>query len=303
MREPHPDPEEIAALGEDSLPAEEESRVRRHLDSCDSCAGIERDLRSVRRALGELPVPPLPPDVALRIDAALAAEEQHQQRVPRQATRPGVPVSRETAAPPGPPHRWPRLGLAAAGAVVALAVGSALLSSAGTGDGGTTTGAVQDHAQTSHIPEGSEDELEGQVRELLAESEEAGATGPGLFSDGSGSPPESPAEESPEMTPPEENESRSSNSNEGDEAGDGGAASSAEPLQASLPLCVRAAIDRHEAPLAAAEDYFAGRTAYLVVLPHAADPNRVDAYVVDADCVRTSPSSSGEVLIRESYPR
>ncbi|MDT0445990.1 anti-sigma factor [Streptomyces johnsoniae] len=272
MNDVHPEPADLAALDEDLLPPDETARLRDHLTRCSACVAVQADLTALRQALHELPDPgPMPDDIAARIDAAIAVE-------PRPAA-PAAPVSRETAhqrlARRDRRHRRMRLGLAAVGALVFLGFSGTLLSSidleGGTSDdGGGGAESAADSAE--QFNESTESEpLENQVRELLATAE---SNDPLLAEGNEESDPSAPDQPSSE---PE--------------------------TMAALPACVEEAIGRPEAPLAAEEEDYAGVDAYLVVLPHPADPERVDAYVVTATCASASPSASGEILVRESYPR
>jgi len=90
--------------------------------------------------------------------------------------------------------------------------------------------------------------------------------------------------------------------------GDGQAPSDPMPLAgggvASVPTCVRRGIDRTQTPLAVDErTSFRGTSAYLVVLPHAGDPQRVDVYLVDPSCTTGSDPGPGKVLLTRTYPR
>ncbi|MFI9245657.1 hypothetical protein ACIGXF_24450 [Streptomyces sp. NPDC053086] len=73
--------------------------------------------------------------------------------------------------------------------------------------------------------------------------------------------------------------------------------------EVSVPDCVRRAVPRSDRALAAKVGSYAGKSAYLVVVPDPHDSARVTAYVVDAACVRQPPTASGTVLVKESYPR
>ncbi|GAB2928128.1 anti-sigma factor family protein [Streptomyces mayteni] len=310
MNDNHPDPAEIAALDEDLLSEEEAAELRQHLARCTGCAEIHTDLLALRQELRDLPVPPIPDDVAARIDAALAAEATAAQptappTVPRQAASPDSrtdepAVSRETTPTPVSSPRsqrtWPRMALAAAGAVVALGLGTILTESLVTNSGHGDDSGLAD-AEMDAPAEFASQPLEDQVRELLAETEEA----PGTLSSLEGAGADESAA-SPESSP------------EDDAGGDAADEPSvetqssppvpqeeAEPL-AAVPSCVEDAIGRREAPLAAEAEDYGGVNAYLVVFRHAADPEQVDAYVVDADCVSATPPESGEILAQRSYP-
>ncbi|WP_369266477.1 anti-sigma factor [Streptomyces harbinensis] len=274
MTEMHPEPADIAALDEDLHPPAEARRLREHLAGCPECAQIRQELQLLRQELTQLPAPEMPPEVAARIDAALAAEAA---ATPARVSRFRALVSRETG-------RRPHLALAAVGTVVAVGLGTLLVQNLQGSDHGSTADlAIEADAA------GSEDALETQVRELLAEAEvpqyaeilESADTG-----SVSGETDQRPGTPSPETT-------EAAEPDPGEEYG---------AVSAPLPSCVESAIGRTEDPLVAEAERYQGTDAYLVVLPHSADPLRVDAYVVDADCVSASPSVEGEVLVKESYP-
>ncbi|MFK0289092.1 hypothetical protein ACIQU6_01225 [Streptomyces sp. NPDC090442] len=71
----------------------------------------------------------------------------------------------------------------------------------------------------------------------------------------------------------------------------------------AVPSCVRQGIGRTEQPLASTRSTFEGKDAFLVVLPHPADPKSVSAYVVTASCVSAAPPAPGKVLLTHSYRR
>lgn len=313
MTDRHPESAEIAALDEDLLPEREAAGLRRHLAACAVCSHVQADLEELRRELAGLPVldpssgaedvtdhvpERIPEDVAARIDAALAAEtaaEQTAEQTPLPAASIEQPhsVSRETtsrsSAPepsPAPSTRkgfsWPRLALAAVGATVAVGLGTALIQSlplsADDADAGGPAAGIALDGETAHAGrDGSEgDPLAARVRALLAEAESS----------------------APETWQHEESLSGAETAKPG------------EPRPTSaLPACVAAAIGRGEPPLAAAADEYQGIESYVVVLPHAGDPGRVDAYVVDAACVGQESSEAGsqadegQLLVHRSYPR
>ncbi|MFD7507812.1 anti-sigma factor family protein [Streptomyces sp. NPDC059853] len=275
MTEMHPEPADIAALDEDLHPPAEARRLREHLAGCPECAQIQQELHLLRQELTQLPAPEMPPDVAARIDAALAAEAA---ATPAPVSRFRALVSRETG-------RRSRLALAAVGTVVAVGLGTLLVQNLQPGSDASTA----DLATEADTAEESGDPLENQVRELLAEADvpqyaeilESADTG--SVSGESDQRPDNPTPETTEAAEPDP----------GEEYG---------AVSAPLPSCVESAIGRTEVPLVAEAERYQGTDAYLVVLPHSADPLRVDAYVVDADCVSASPSVEGEVLVKESYP-
>ncbi|WP_062209741.1 anti-sigma factor [Streptomyces sp. NBRC 109706] len=294
MTETHPEPAEIAALDEDLLPAPEAAELRAHLTDCDRCTGVLADLVELREALRDDTNPgPIPEDIALRIDAALANES-----APAPAPAPAltVSVSRETPRPRRLASH--KMALAAAGAVLAVGMGSALIQVLGSADGGADAdmsnadagGALEARDEFPELPVES---LEGQVRELLAESpaadtpsaEESAPEEESDEQDSQPTPPPPPVEPTEEPT---------------ESVTEGAAPESYRPLSA-VPTCVDEAIGRSEAPLAVNEEDYNGVNAYLVVLPHTEDPELVTAYVVDAACVSATPPVIGEILLEESY--
>jgi hypothetical protein len=71
----------------------------------------------------------------------------------------------------------------------------------------------------------------------------------------------------------------------------------------SVPLCIQKGTGRTDPPLGSELGSYEGRTAFLLVLPHASDRSLVQAYVVDAACADTAPTGKGELLLTDSYPR
>lgn len=282
MNNTHPDPAEIAALDEDLLSEPEAEALRDHLAGCASCAEIHADLLALRQELRALPAPPIPEDVAARIDAALAAEAAAVSRETEQPAPTLMPVTRP---------RWPRMALAAVGAIVAVGLG-AILTQPFIGQSTQQDGAANAEDADEDTAALATEPLEDQVRELLAETEDA----PGTLSTMEGTEGDL-AEPSPESATGGEEPS------EGGAEEESGAATpqEAEPVT-DVPSCVEDAIGRQEAPLAAEEEDYGGVDAYLVLFRHTADPERVDAYVVDADCVSATPPASGEILVQQSYP-
>jgi hypothetical protein len=84
------------------------------------------------------------------------------------------------------------------------------------------------------------------------------------------------------------------------------ASASGTPLRApvaSVPACVRLGTGRETAPLAVEEGTYEDTNAFLVVLPHETNATLVQAYVIDASCVRTDPAGRGDLLLTRTYPR
>ncbi|MFJ9865470.1 anti-sigma factor family protein [Streptomyces sp. NPDC101165] len=299
----HPDVAEISDLTEGLLPPDRSTEVRRHLEGCELCADVHASLEEIRGLLGTMPGPPrMPADVSGRIDAALAAEALLASTAPEaldapllvseEPARTGGRVSRETSVPSDRPlgrpsgstgpgrkgrERGRRRRTVALGAVLTAAVlgaGSLVLQSLVSGGSNTTAhGRPTPTASTF-----SGDSVQSQVKDLLA-------TKKGTERGSESQRPRSGVE-SEQNTP--------------------GSTQSANTLiqtQPSVPDCVRKAINSSDDVLGAKTGTYAGRSAYLVVMPDDGDSARVTAYVVDADCVHQAPSSVGKVLLKQSLPR
>ncbi|WP_147450944.1 hypothetical protein [Streptomyces hoynatensis] len=312
MSATHPEPADIAALDEELLAADEAGRLREHLARCVTCSAVRTDLAALRDTLAHVPAPTIPEHVAARIDAALDRE--------RHPSGPGASsVSRETeagesspAAEAGRPRRsaagghvrrwWrPQLALAAAGALVLLGAGALGLRSLGEGQQAPDEAVVaEDHGRLELAGR----PLEDQVHELLDQVDAPQTLEAPTTPDTSPTrplPSETPSEESPvpeETTGEDTAPSQEAQTEDSAEPG-----VDAEATPAEVPSCVEAAIGRRETPLAAGEERYRGAVTYLVVFAHRVDPDQVDAYVVDADCITATPPTSGEVLAQESYPR
>ncbi|WP_316522250.1 hypothetical protein [Kitasatospora brasiliensis] len=175
--EDHPPVERLADLAEGLIDSPEAlAALRRHLDGCAECRETVEALAEVQALLGEVETPPMPADIAARLDAALAeaaagtaAEAAEPQRegataghraeaparsvpaaVPSAAPRSDRPAGRPVGRPgsgTGPGRSRRRrfaLLLGSAVALAALGLGGALLLHPGDrSDGGTTVaGAV-----------------------------------------------------------------------------------------------------------------------------------------------------------------
>ncbi|HZG01967.1 MAG TPA: hypothetical protein VE546_00095 [Streptomyces sp.] len=317
----HPEVAEISALTEGLLPPERSADVHAHLSDCELCADVRTSLEEIRSALGTLPGPArMPSDVAGRIDAALAAEalldatasaiDTNQNTsgaassaeepdgvsretpgssaVSRETASTGRPATRPTRRPTGQargttgpgrpgsrPRRW-RTALLATVSAAVVVLGGLLLSgvepNSSNADGGGRQ-VVSDSGRSEHAP--ADAALEARVRSLLADSGTTGNPRP---------------QEKAEPGPSEFSTKASPNA----------------PLSTvtpTAPACVREGISRDETPLAVGKDVYEGRQAYIVVLPHGSDGTRVDAYVVDADCVGEASSAPGTVLTQRTYTR
>ncbi|WP_030293561.1 anti-sigma factor family protein [Streptomyces sp. NRRL F-5681] len=323
----HPEVSEISDLTEGLLSASRASEVRRHLAACDLCAETHDSLKAVRGLLGAMPTPePMPEDIAARIDAALAAETYAptEPAVDASADTRGfhasaaeepVVVSRETAtgasAATGPsslssgapasnrpagrpsastgPGRRPStrrrrgaviLGTAFSAAVIGASV-FFLQAVDPSGDSHPKSASNGVSAADSGGDSYADDTLEVHVQDLLGR--EPGQDNPGVKK----LPPEADTKSSSEALNPDADASRS-------------------PLQAPtvvVPPCVQQATGRTTPALALDEGVYEGKNAYLVVLPHASDSSRVQAYLVAATCVDTAPETPGQLLLTRAYDR
>ncbi|MCP9212792.1 hypothetical protein [Streptomyces cucumeris] len=312
----HPDVAEISALTEGQLSPTRTVDVRTHLASCALCADVRSSLDEIRSLLGTLPGPvQMPADIAGRIDAALAAEALLDATTP-EATDPETSksragVSRET---PGPStdrvsretaEETDHMAGAAKPSVTADRPAGRARGTTGPGRGSSRPGTRSGRARRW-------------PRVLLGSACAAAVIGLGTFfvqEVTSGGDSDTP--------------SASQNSTEGRDTVSAGTLkdrvhemltdrkATASPGVASkdtpdvplraqdpkVPSCVQKGIGRTEPALAAQQDTYDGKAAYIVVLPHPSDSSRVDAFVIDASCVSSAPSSTGKLLETRTYPR
>ncbi|MGW4357549.1 anti-sigma factor family protein [Streptomyces californicus] len=323
----HPEVSEISDLTEGLLSASRASEVRRHLAACDLCAETHDSLEEVRGLLGAMPTPePMPEDIAARIDAALAAETYAptEPAVDASADTSGfhvsaaeepVVVSRETttgaSTTTGPsslssgapasdrpagrpsastgPGRRPSIRRRRGAVILGTAFGAAVIGASvfflqavdPSGDSHPKSASNGVSAADSGGDAYADDTLEVHVQDLLGR--EPGQDNPGVKK----LPPEADTKSSSEALNPDADASRS-------------------PLQAPtvvVPPCVQQATGRTTPALALDEGVYEGKNAYLVVLPHASDSSRVQAYLVAATCVDTAPESPGQLLLTRAYDR
>src|SRR5205085_9575222 len=71
---PHLDLDTLADLAEGLLDEDQAASAGEHLESCPQCRDLSAELADVSRILAEAPMPPLPAELAERLDAAIAAE-------------------------------------------------------------------------------------------------------------------------------------------------------------------------------------------------------------------------------------
>ncbi|OMI88112.1 hypothetical protein BSZ07_19020 [Streptomyces sp. M1013] len=278
----HPDVAEIADLAEGILPTARTADVRQHLESCALCADVYASLGEIQGLLGTLPAPPpMPDDVAARIDAALAAE-------PPTGVADGARVSRETSAPvdrpggharpssTGPGRKDRRRGgrrriavLGAVAAAAAIGLGSVIVSSL---TGESPSGNTAREQQTAVADTFSEDRLQDRVTNLIADGDtQNGSRTPRSF---------------------------------GMESENGGETAENHVFkQPTVPECVRKGIGRDDAVIATEPGVYQGKQALLVVLPDATHETRVTAYIVEAACVDQPAVGKAKILLKHSYAR
>ncbi|WP_431679673.1 anti-sigma factor family protein [Kitasatospora sp. KL5] len=288
----HPDIEALADLAEQLTDPADEPALRAHLAECAECADTFAALAEVQELLGSVDTPPMPEDVALRIDTALAAARTEAAdtaagppgdpgkaagRLPRTAGRPSAetgPTGPSGTAGTGPGRgrrrRLARIALATAAAAVAIGFG-ALLVPITSQNGGTASDAPADSAARPAAggaqqpalgsnTEFSDQALAAQVRQLL---------------DAASATPSAGAPKTPE-----------------------GLTQGGRPAAgASAPACAAAITGQGErAPLAAAPGSYHSSpvTALVYAVPGTSD--EVDVYLITPDC------SAPGVLLHRTLP-
>ncbi|MFJ4007645.1 anti-sigma factor family protein [Streptomyces sp. NPDC090023] len=285
----HPDVAEISDLTEGLLPPSRSAELRRHLEGCAACAEVHATLTEIQGLLGDVPdVPPMPLDIADRIDAALAAEAagRTEQAGPEGS---GRHVSRETPTPSDRPARLSRATTgpgrkgrarsrrrtAALGAVLTAAVlGAASLLVQSIGNNASDKAAQSSAASAVGTFSGAS--VKSQVSDLLTARE-------GL----------------------QRGSQRPQQDAETDLAPSGPTQSANTLIQPEVPVpdCVRRALHSGETVLGAKSGTYADKSAYLVVVPDKADSKRVTAYVVDASCTSKRTAGAGSVLLKQTLVR
>ncbi|WP_406382636.1 hypothetical protein [Streptomyces sp. NBC_01618] len=309
----HPDVSEISDLTEGLLPPSRAAEVRGHVDGCALCGDVHASLAEIRDLLGTVPAPQhMPDDVVDRLDAALAAEALSTTAsvgaVPHVSRETEPPVAQKPDAEPslsdrpaghprattGPGRRSARrrrrtavLGTALGAAVVGVSV--FMLQNVQSSSQEDASLKAADHGSSS-APKGTgtftASTLEGRVQTLLL-SANAKSSSP----DGTDAEKQAPPSVDIQSTPKSDSP---------------GSESPQAPLRApavSVPLCVEQGIGRKTAALAMEEGTYEGTDAFLVVLPHPSDATRVQAYVVDAACVREKSAAKAELLLTHAYAR
>ncbi|MEU5399656.1 hypothetical protein ABZ348_10195 [Streptomyces sp. NPDC005963] len=290
----HPDVSEISDLTEGLLSPAQSVDLRQHLDDCALCADVHASLEEIRGMLGTLPgTPRMPVDIAERIDAALAAEAL----LDATAHEPTAHVSRETVPVASPQESRPSVErpsghargttgpgrartkrrrrtatLGAVFAIAALSMSVLLLQMVR-----STDDAASEKRSTSAgvADRGSADDFAGPSLESTVQSLVGGNASVRR------SAPENSKGFRTHETP-----------------------SSPQALKnTAAPTCIQQGTGRLDSPIAVEQGTYQGAQAYLVVFPHSTDTGLVQAYVVDAVCVNSSPSAAGKLLLEETYSR
>ncbi len=131
----HLDAATIADVDAGVLPPADAAAAADHLATCDSCRQIRADLAEVSALLGSAPIPPMPVDVARRIDTALADAADARGSGSNAAERVVELVPRR--------RRW----LAPLAAAAAAAVGIAVIGQVGNPSGGGVDSATSGSAE------------------------------------------------------------------------------------------------------------------------------------------------------------
>jgi len=265
--DPHPDIDLLADLAEELTDPADLPALRQHLADCAECADTYAALTEVRELLGNTETPPMPADVAERIDAALAAQTAPVEaaRVTRKAvsalsappsrtadsTGPGTPGS---SGPGRPRRRRGRILLGVAALAATLTLGVLVVQQNHPGGGSSVTAAAADGDVTKQHPalaQGGpvyrEDRLGEQIRQLLS------AAKPSRQTQTYGVQPRT------------------------------GDSSATAPTE--VPDCLRAATGHTtEAPLAVGSGRYGTEAVTALVYPLAGRPGQVDVYLVTPDC-------------------
>jgi hypothetical protein len=118
----HPDVVDLAEYAEGLLDDSRRAAVEQHVRGCPDCSRTLADLTALPGALAGAPLPPLPVDVAARLDRAIAAESQA-----RASGWSGT--AQATVTPLRPKRRWLAPVVAAAAVIGAVAIAVPVLNS------------------------------------------------------------------------------------------------------------------------------------------------------------------------------
>ncbi|MFC1417583.1 anti-sigma factor family protein [Streptacidiphilus cavernicola] len=297
----HPSVETVAEYLEDLLPPADAAQLGAHLADCADCAETLAALREVSALLEASPAPVLPDDVAVRIDAALAAQALLDAApdpgpgpaAPKPLKTPGAADDASTAPggprgaaapagtapggarPPAGPGRgrsrgWRRAVLGLAALAVVGVIGTAIVQSGG--GAVQTSGTAKSASGTGAQPPSA-------------------AVAAGIPSLGALTEAKLPQQLKPLLLP------GTAGLHPQVQTGTANApAASAGP--ADLPSCVLTAVGRTgQEPLGVGRGVYAGTPVFALVYTDPAHPQGpADAYLVDASCARG-------VLLRQTVAR
>jgi len=296
----HPDIETLSEYVEDLLAPQVAAELTAHLAGCADCRESRDALDEIRSLLGQAEVPPIPDDIALRIDAALAAEAADAQQATgtasKAASAPRAAVERDSGRPTartslsgpqgpssptrptgeGPGRRTARRLRRAALGVAALTACGLIVTAALHIHGGDSSGTASSSSRSSGFGREAGSQFTvfsrtgfaGQVQMLLS-AQPSGADQPQAQS----------------------GVQRSSSA-------------SAKADNRAVPSCVLAAVSRPgQQPLAVEQGSYQGIAVYALVYPDSADPaHAVDAFLVDAGCT-TPVGHITPVLLSDTVAR
>ncbi|WP_030233126.1 zf-HC2 domain-containing protein [Streptomyces sp. NRRL S-350] len=306
--EAHPPVERLADLAEGLVDSPEAvEALREHLDGCAECRETVEALSEVQALLGTVEAPPMPADVAARLEAALAEEAARaasespaeppagngrgNPAAARRSSAP-TPLARAAAGPSAPPSRpssstgpgrsRPRrrfaLLLGAATVLAAIGLGGALLLQPDDRAGGpaVTAGApagsaaAEQSARAPHATGPGTAYSADRLADQVRQLLARSATAPGLRATGpADSEAPMPAEGArPDLSAP----------------GSPGSPASSPTCQAPAP----------GVPLATDRGSYQGSPVDVLVYPDPGRPGSVDVYLRSPDC--------GPVLLHESVP-
>lgn len=273
----HIDPDVIAALGEGLLGRREAGRARLHLHSCANCAAQAAALAEVPamlRRISEAEPPPVPPWVAERLDAALAAEAltagtgangtAPAEQAPAEV--PSIADGRRRRRGRGPDSRLLR-PLAAAAAVCLLAGGGYAVFRAAAPHASGTSAAVSHRPAATATPHGGGPLIKGGGSPTAS----PGTTTPEVIRSGVNYQPaqlQAQVESELRQTAPQRHQ--------------GGTGQNSPQLPASMNGCMQRVIGAQQ-PTLVDEATYRGQRATVIVTPEANGPGG-EVWVTGAGC-------------------
>src|SRR5262245_64621119 len=139
----HPDVVDLAEYAEGTLDPARRPAVDEHVRECADCTRTLADLAGLPATLAQASVPPLPTEVADRLDRAIAAEASARAAAPSAARD-------STVVPMRPKRRWLTPVLAAAAVVGVIGLAVPVLNNASDGDDDSAGTSVADESGGSN---------------------------------------------------------------------------------------------------------------------------------------------------------